>query len=318
MKILGHFWHFETIFGVITDLSEVVICLVLPVASRLTIDYEWKRLTTLMISDWKIEFFRSFLALWDYFWSHNWLKWSCYLPCLAYGFSFDDRLWMKTTHNLYYFWIEKLNFLGHFWHSETIFGVITVLSEVFFCLVLTLASRLTIDYEWKRLTTFIIFEKEIEFFRSFLALRDYFWSHNCFMWSWFLPCLDSGFSFDDRFWMETTHNPYYFWLKKLNFSGHFWHSETIFGVITDLCEVDICLVLPMASRLTIDSEWKRLTTLIIFDWKIEFFRSFLALWDYFWSHNWLMWSCFLPCLAYGFSFDDRLWMETTHNPYDFW
>ena len=102
------------------------------------------------------------------------------------------------------------------------------------------------------------------------------------------------------------------------FLGNFWHSETIFGVITDLCDVVVCLVLPVASRLTIDSEWKRLTTLMIFDWKIEFFRSFLALWDYFWSHNWLMWSCYLPCLACVFSFDDRFWMETTHNPYDFW
>ena len=112
--------------------------------------------------------------------------------------------------------------------------------------------------------------------------------------------------------------PLWFLIKKLNFLGHFWQSETIFGVITDLCEVVICLVLPVASRLTIDFDWKRLTTLMIFYWKIEFFRSFLALWDYFWSHNWLMWSCYLPCLACVFSFDDRFWMETTHNPYDFW
>ena len=149
-----------------------------------------------------------------------------------------------------------MNFLGHFWHSETSFGVITDLCEVVICLVLPVASRLTIDSEWKRLT-----------------------------------------------------KPLWFLIKKLNFLGHFWHSETIFGVITDLCEVVICLVLPVASRLTIDSEWKRLTTLMIFDWKIEFFRSFLALWDYFWSHNWLMWSCYLPCLACGFSFDDRFWMK---------
>ena len=186
LNYLGHFWHSETIFGVITDLCEVVICLVLPVASRLTIDSEWKRITTLMIFDWKIEFFRSFLALWDYL------------------------------------------------------GVITDLCEVVICLVLPVASRLTIDSEWKRLTTLIIFDWIIEFFRSFLALWDYF------------------------------------------------------GVITDLCEVVDCLVLPVTSRLTIDSEWKRLTTLIIFDWKIEFFRSFLALWDYFWSHNWLMFCLVLP------------------------
>ena len=158
----------------------------------------------------KIEFSRSFLALWDYSWSHNWLMWSCYLPCLACGFSFDDRFWMETTHNPYDFWLK------------------------------------------------------IEFSRSFLALWDYSWSHNWLMWSCYLPCIACGFSFDDRFWMETTHNPYDFWLK---------------------------------------------------NW---FFRSFLALWDYFWSHNWLMWNCYLPCVACGFSFDDRFWMETTHNPYNFW
>ena len=134
-----------------------------------------------------------------------------------------------------------------------------------YCLVLPVASRLTIDSEWKRLTTLMIFL-----------------------------------------------------IKKLNFLGHFWHSETFFGVITDLCEVFICLVLPVASRLTIDSEWKRLTILMIFDKKIEFFRSFLALWDYFWGHYWLMWSCYLDCLACGCSFDHRFWMETNHNPYDFW
>ena len=210
-----------------------------------------------------------------------------------------------------------MNFLGHFWHSEIIFGVITDLCEVVICLVLPVASRLTTDSEWKRLTTLMIFDEKIEFFRSFLALWDYFWSHNWLMWSCYLPCLACGFSFDDRFWMETTHNPYDFWLKNWIFLGHFWQSETIFGVITDLCEVVICLVLPVASRLTIDFEWKRLTTLMIFYWKIEFFRSFLALWDYFWSHNWLMWICYLPCLACGFSLDDRFWMETTHNPYDF-
>ena len=159
MKFLGHFWHSETIFGVITDLCEVVICLVLPVASRLTIDSEWKRLTTLMNFDKKIEFFRSFLALWDYFWSHNWLMWSCYLPCLACGFSFDDRLWMEMTHNPFDFWLKSL----YFW--------------------------------------------------SFMALWDYFWSHNWLMRSSYLPCLACGFSFDGRFWMETTDNPYDFWLK---------------------------------------------------------------------------------------------------------
>ena len=163
----------------------------------------------------------------------------------------------------------------------------------------------------------MIFDWKDEFFRSFLALWDYFWSHNWLMWSCYLPCLACGFSFDDRFWMETNHIPYDFWLKNWNFRS-FLALWDYFGVITDLCEVVICLVLPVASRLTIDSEWKRLTTLMMFDWKTEIFRSFLALWDYFWSHNWLMWSCYLPCLACGFSFDDRFRMETTHNPYDFW
>ena len=137
--------------------------------------------------------------------------WSCYLPCLACGFSFDDRFWMETTHNTYDFWWKNWIFLGHFWRSETIFGVITDLCEVVICLVLPVASRLTIDFEWKRLTTLMIF----------------------------------------------------YW--KIEFLGHFWHSEVIFGVITDLCEVVICLVLPVFFRLTIDSEWKWLTTLMIFD-----------------------------------------------------
>ena len=251
------------------------------------------------------------MAFWDYFWSHNWPTWSCYLPCFACGFSFDDRFWMETTRNPYDFWLKN----------------------------------------W--------------IFRSFLALWDYFWSHNWLTWSCYLPCLACGFSFDDRFWMETTHNPYDFWLKKwiflvifgtprlflvitdlcevvilpvlptidsewkrltnplwflikkLNFLGHFWHSETIFGVI-DLREVVICLVFALASHLD-DRFWME-TTHIPYDFWLRnwIFRSFLALWDYFWSHNWLTWSCYLPCLACGFSFDDRFWMETTHIPYDFW
>ena len=109
-----------------------------------------------------------------------------------------------------------------------------------------------------------------------------------------------------------------FLIKKLKFLGHFWHSETIFGVITDLCEV---VILPFhACGFSFDDRFWVETTHNPYDFllRIEFFRSFLALWDYFWSHNWLMWSCYLPCLACGLSFDDRFWMETTHNPYDFW